>query len=119
MKIVVTGTRNTPDAKRRLWDAVAPFAQRGRVILVHGDSGDVDAAARGLGTDLYNTEHEPHPADWDTHGKAAGPIRNEEMAKAGADLCIAIWDGKSRGTLDMIKRATQHGIPVRIVPVAT
>jgi hypothetical protein len=57
---------------------------------------------------------EPHPADWKTHGKAAGPIRNEEMAASGADLCLAFWDGKSKGTMDMMGRARRHGIKLRV-----
>lgn len=40
---------------------------------------------------------ELHPADWERLGKAAGPIRNEEMAEI-ADALIAFWDGQSRVT---------------------
>ena len=60
--------------------------------------------------------YEPHPADWKRHGKGAGPLRNLEMALLDARTCLAFWDGESRGTLDMIKRATKSGIPVRIFP---
>jgi hypothetical protein len=59
---------------------------------------------------------ERHPADWKTHGKSAGPKRNEHMASLGAKCCLAFWDGESRGTADMIKRCINHGIPVRIYP---
>jgi hypothetical protein len=41
------------------------------------------------------------PADWKQYGKAAGPIRNEEMAKI-ADAAVIIWDGESKGTKHMI-----------------
>lgn len=51
----------------------------------------------------------PFPADWKRYGKAAGPIRNEEMAKY-ADACIAIMRPNSRGTLDMVKRAKKKGL---------
>ena len=57
---------------------------------------------------------EQHPADWKTHGKAAGPIRNAEMA-AVADALIAFWDGKSRGTANMIKLAKDKGLQVAVV----
>lgn len=40
-------------------------------------------------------------AEWSRLGKAAGPERNERMAQK-ADACIVFWDGKSRGTLNMI-----------------
>lgn len=53
------------------------------------------------------------PADWDRYGKSAGYIRNEEMAK-NADALVAFWDGKSRGTKNMIKLAHQYGLRVRV-----
>lgn len=56
----------------------------------------------------------PYPADWDTHGAAAGPIRNEEMA-SNAEALIAFWDGISRGTADMIEKARKRGLKVRVV----
>lgn len=58
------------------------------------------------------------PADWDKYGKAAGVIRNEEMAKYAAEcededdegILVAIWDGKSRGTKNMIDNAEKYGL---------
>ncbi len=52
-------------------------------------------------------------ADWHTHGRAAGPIRNRKMAE-NADALIAIWDGKSRGTKNMIETATKLGLLVYV-----
>ncbi len=43
------------------------------------------------------------PADWEKHGKAAGFIRNQQMAEY-ADALIAVWNGRSKGTFDMITR---------------
>ena len=42
-------------------------------------------------------------AEWRIFGKGAGPIRNQQMAEYG-DTLIAIWDGESRGTGDMVRR---------------
>jgi hypothetical protein len=64
----------------------------------------------------YGVRLKRYPADWNKHGKSAGPRRNQQMADDGAELCLAFWDGASRGTLDMITRAAKAGIPVRIVP---
>ena len=55
------------------------------------------------------------PADWDTHGKKAGILRNQEMIDAGATHLVAFWDQKSKGTADMIKRAIKAGLAVRVV----
>lgn len=57
-----------------------------------------------------------YKADWDTHHKAAGPIRNKAMID-DADGLIAFWDGKSKGTKNCIKCATDKGIPVLIISV--
>jgi len=53
------------------------------------------------------------PADWNAYGKAAGYIRNRKMAEY-ADALIAFWDGKSRGTLNMISLAKECGLQIRI-----
>ena len=55
-----------------------------------------------------------YPADWKRHGKAAGPIRNRQMA-ATADGLLAFWDGQSRGTKSMIEFAKQKGLVVKVV----
>ena len=72
-------------------------------------------SGHALGADLLgerfakenNFELEIYPADWTFLGKRAGFVRNEEMAKGKesnfpADICIAFWDGKSKGTKHMI-----------------
>lgn len=54
------------------------------------------------------------PANWDKHGRAAGPIRNKQMAEY-ADQLIAIWDGQSKGTENMIKTMKEVNKPVYII----
>lgn len=62
-------------------------------------------------------ETERHPADWKRFGRRAGPIRNEEMAVAGADLAIGFRsEGKSSGTDDAARRFIKHHIPVEMSP---
>lgn len=51
-------------------------------------------------------------ADWKTHGKAAGPKRNAEMAKFGTHLLL-IWDGKSRGSANMLQNAELRNLIIR------
>lgn len=52
-------------------------------------------------------------ADWDRFGRSAGAIRNGEMS-LHADALIALWDGKSRGTKNMIDVATRAGLKVYV-----
>jgi len=46
--------------------------------------------------------------NWKLYGKAAGPIRNEQMALY-ADALVALWDGKSKGTANMIDHMRKLG----------
>lgn len=48
-------------------------------------------------------------ANWDVHGKSAGMVRNSNMSEI-ADACIVFWDGKSRGSKNMIDIATKKGL---------
>lgn len=51
------------------------------------------------------------PADWTKNGKAAGPMRNREMAQY-ADQLLLIWDGNSRGSKNMKEEMEKLGKPV-------
>jgi hypothetical protein len=110
VRVIVCGSRGWRD-KGQIVDRLAQLPTDATVV--HGDARGADRlaadAAKRLGLAV-----EPHPADWRWHRKQAGVLRNAEMAEAGADLCIAFWDGQSPGTLDMIERAQAHGIPVEI-----
>ena len=44
-------------------------------------------------------------------GKAGVPIRNQQMAEY-ADALILIWDGESKGSLDMLRKATKEKLMV-------
>ena len=56
---------------------------------------------------------EPFPADWKQYGRAAGPMRNQQMVDY-ADGLIAVWDGTSTGTGDVIRRAEKRQLPLFI-----
>lgn len=54
-------------------------------------------------------------ADWGKYGKAAGPIRNQEIVNV-SDIVIAFWNKKSRGTKDTIDKALRGNKPVLVIP---
>jgi len=61
-----------------------------------------------------NVKIKKFPANWDLYGKAAGHIRNKEMALY-ADGLIAFMVNNSKGTSNMIKQAKEHNLWVEIV----
>lgn len=58
------------------------------------------------------------PAEWDSYGKSAGHVRNQQMAEY-ADQAIIVWDGKSRGTLSMMQKMQGQGKPYFLHTIGT
>jgi len=75
-----------------VWEGVAVSISK----IVSGGATGADALAESYAK-LRDIPIQVFPADWDTHGRAAGPIRNRQIVKA-SDLIVAFWDGKSPGT---------------------
>lgn len=100
MKLIIAGSRSIKDYTA-LCDAI------GQSDFSIGEV--VCGAARGVDTlgELWAIQHgipvHKFPADWGRFGRAAGLYRNSEMASY-ADAAIILWDGESRGTLDMIDK---------------
>lgn len=55
------------------------------------------------------------PADWNKYGRAAGPIRNRQMAEYG-DILIA-FDAGGNGTKSMIQEMRKVGKKVFVVKI--
>lgn len=111
MRILVTGSREWSNGATIAY-ALARAAQEGDLVIVHGDCPTGADRIASEWADLHGVSQEPHPADWEAHGKAAGPKRNQEMVDLGADVCLAFPLGESRGTRDCMRRASLAGIPV-------
>ena len=111
-KVIIAGTRDFSDYALLRSFADQALAGMEDIEIVSGGARGADALgeryARERGHDL-----KVFPAEWKKWGRAAGPIRNGQMA-GYADALIAFWDGQSAGTRDMIRRAEEKGIPVRI-----
>lgn len=114
-RILITGSRYWGDARTingAILEHIEGLDPR-EVTVVHGSAPGADSLA-AYAAECYVTNVEAYPADWRTHGKAAGPIRNQKMVDLGADVCLAFPEAGSRGTWDCVKRAKAAGIPVRI-----
>lgn len=113
MKIIVAGSRDFDDYERlaRLMDRLtAPYVD---VVVLSGAAKGADALGERWAFGWMWTVMRFH-ADWNRHGKAAGPIRNQEMVDA-ADAAVFFWKGGSKGTADCIARAKKKGIRTKVV----
>lgn len=106
MKIAVIGSRAYPDL-----GAVTAYVRSlpaDTVILSGGAPGvDTSAASAAHQSKLRYTIFR---ADWATYGRAAGPIRNEQLVSE-ADRVVAFWDGQSPGTRNALSIAERLGKP--------
>ena len=115
MKIIIAGTRTFTD-KHLLFckmDWLVSMLDLRYVTVISGTAEGADKLGEEWAKDK-NFLCEKFPPDWNKHGKAAGPIRNAQMADA-ADMCIVFWDGKSKGTKNMIETALSKGLLVKVI----
>lgn len=113
MRTIISGSRGITDAKP-VWSAVRYAKSKGLKItqVVVGDAVGVDATAR-QGAKSKGISWKPFDVPqwlWDVT-KGAGHLRNKAMAQY-ADALIAVWDGESPGTRNMIKEAHKEGLVI-------
>ena len=108
MKVIIAGSRDITD-RDLVYRAVA---ESGFEIteVVCGAARGADCCGAHWGVDHGVPVKLFHP-DWDKHGKAAGPIRNRQMAEY-ADALILVWDGQSKGSANMLNHAVACGLRV-------
>lgn len=133
MRLLVTGTRRSLSAVQKLVirnaladvlndrrDSPDGLAEpTGPHTLVHGDAKGVDQYTEwvcirmGWVKGIYR-----FPAMWNTHGKAAGTLRNAEMFETlRPDLVLAFPGTKSVGTYHMAEYAASRGAFVFYYPL--
>lgn len=117
-RLVIAGSRDFND-----------YALLSKAVDKHlGDKGDdakiIIISGTAPGTDQLGERYakergyklECYPADWGHYGKAAGPVRNMNMANVADDV-IVFWDGESSGTKNMIETAKAKNIPCTVVEI--
>ncbi len=113
MRILVTGSRGLDNISQVEGVLSQYIAVKDTVIHGACPSG-VDAIADDYARRYFN-DVLVAPADWKTHGRAAGPIRNKEMiTRFEPDVVVAVWDGVSRGTRNMIDLALKAKIETHV-----
>jgi hypothetical protein len=124
-RLLVTGSRYWTNVEK-IYDVLSLAKEQAGalpLIIVEGEAKGADELSRRVAHQL-ELDVERYPADWNAHGKAAGPIRNQQMLdeslrrahsdgcylRAGAAFHESLAD--SKGTLDMVNRLEAAGIPV-------
>ena len=112
MRVIIAGSRDITEYTD-VYEAILESRWKDDITEV------VSGGARGVDKlgERFAREHSlpvsHFLANWEKHGKAAGYIRNQEMAM-NADALIAVWDMKSKGTANMIEVAQAMDIPTFI-----
>lgn len=110
MRTIIAGSREGANINH-IYDAVEKSGITPTVVI-SGTARGVDRLGEEWAKD-NSVPIERYPADWDKYGKKAGYLRNSQMAEI-AEALIAIWDGISPGTENMISLATKKKIFVYV-----
>ena len=121
-RIIVAGSRNFVDygkLEASLNEIINGI--RETVTIISGGARGADSLGERYAID-HDLSLVRFPADWKTKGRAAGVIRNREMAEyavrdGATGILVAFWDGESRGTKNMINKAVSKGMEVRIISI--
>lgn len=98
MKLIIAGTRSLYVDDYLMERLVIHFKLYPSEIVCGGAKGIDECGERYAQAEVKPVKY--FEADWDKHGRAAGPVRNSEMAKY-ADALLLIWNGSSPGSLNM------------------
>ena len=103
--VLVTGSRSIADID------ISKYLKNIDVLLTGGAKG-VDSLAITY-AEKNSIKHIEVLPNYTKYHRAAPVIRDEEMVKM-CERVIAIWDGKSKGTLHTINFARKYNKPVEI-----
>jgi predicted Rossmann-fold nucleotide-binding protein len=110
MRILVCGGRDYQNISAVRHALQALHAKRGITLIIEGGALGADRLAREWAA-ISAIPCVTFDADWKTHGKAAGPLRNDRMIAEGKPDGVVAFPG-GRGTADMAGKAEAAGIKV-------
>lgn len=115
MKLAIVGSRSyrNYDAFRGIMNAW--FGDTKDIEVVSGGAAGVDTLAEKWAIENQYPIR-VFPADWETHGKKAGFLRNQDIVN-GCDAVVAFWDRCSKGTKHTINLACDAKKPTLIIYV--
>jgi hypothetical protein len=110
LRLLVCGGRDYSDTARVDEVLGAIHRTRGIGAIIHGGAKGADRLAGWWGAN-HRVRVLVFEADWNSHGKAAGPIRNKQMIEEGKPDAVVAFPG-GRGTANMIGQAKAAGLKV-------
>ncbi len=114
MKILVCGGRDYTDYERFCDVMEDADCSLSPTVIVQGGARGADRLAM-----RWAKEHDVAcitvDADWDTHGRAAGVLRNQRMLDEHPDIDQVIAFPGGRGTEDMVLRAMRKRLNIWVV----
>lgn len=117
ISICVAGGRDFNDIEYMFdcLDSVKHLYWRHEVTLISGAAKGADELGERYARDQHwlIESHSPQYTKFKGNERYAPLARNEEMAKE-ADVLVAFWDGKSKGTRHMIGCAFRQGLEIHI-----
>lgn len=112
MKTIIAGSRGI--TRQAVVNAAVAASGITPTEVVSGEAAGVDTLGENWAK-AHGVPVKGFPAKWrradGSLGRGAGFARNQAMADY-ADALIAVWDGESRGTADMIGRAKRRNLKV-------
>jgi hypothetical protein len=122
LRLVVTGGRDFFN-RAKVYEVLDKIHNdHGVTVLIEGEARGADTLAREWAEDR-GIRVEPYPANWSEKGRAAGPIRNQQMITEGKpDAAAVFYDrprAESRGTADMHRRLVKADVTILEVVDAT
>ena len=121
MRVLVCGSRHLKDYKvlKETLDELMPLPGFLDYFIISGGARGADSMAEDYAIE-EDIPYQIFRANWEKHGKAAGPIRNKQMLDEGKpDLVVAFMAPDSRGTKNMVEQATKAGIEIKIVHIGS
>ena len=105
IRLIIAGPRDYYDRENVFCHIHMFQGKFGIDEIVSGGASGVDTLAEEY-ANLYQIPFKLFPADWEKYGKAAGPIRNQQMAEYGNVLLA--FDRGTKGTKNMIETARRN-----------
>lgn len=115
MLVLICGDRNWTNRDAIKREMIQHGLDPAKDVVMHGCARGADSIAGSIAREHKFVVRE-YPANWTKYGKAAGPIRNQQMLDQNPDLVLAFHPNieQSKGTGHMVRIARAKGVDVEV-----